>query len=116
MGCSNIKPKQGQNNLSQLEKKPKLPQKLSQIRRDKLSGCSSTMRNEARKMDVLQYMSYNSQQQQNLQRMEEQRELENDSEYSVVQSYFVLDIEDSTRYIDQPQGQQEMSNDTFIEV
>ena len=66
-------------------------------------------------MDVLQYMSYNSHQQ-NLQRMEEQRELENSSEYSVVQSYFVLDLEDSTRYIDQPQGQQEMSNDTFMEV
>ena len=66
-------------------------------------------------MDVLQYMSYNSHQQ-NLQRMEEQRELENSSEYSVVQSYFVLDLEDSTRYIDQPQGQQEMSNDTLMEV
>ena len=74
------------------------------------------MRSEARKMDVLQYMSYNSQQQQNLQRMEEQRELENSNEYSVVQSYFVLDMDDSTRYADLPQGQQEMSNDTFIEV
>ena len=74
------------------------------------------MRSEARKMDVLQYMSYNSQQQQNLQRMEEQRELENSNEYSVVQSYFVLDMDDSTRYADLPQGQQEMSNDTLIEV
>ena len=115
MGCSNIKPKHGQDNLSQLERKPKLPQKLSQLRKDKLSSCSSTMRSEARKMDVLQYMSYNSHQQ-NLQRMEEQRELENSSEYSVAQSYFVLDLEDSTRYIDQPQGQQEMSNDTLMEV
>ena len=65
---------------------------------------------------MLQYMSYNSQQQQNLQRMEEQRDLNITSENSVVQSYFVLDVEDSTRYENQPQGQQEMSNDTFIEV